>query len=51
MAQTQPDGYLALPATGKGPGILVLHAWWGLNDTIKGVCKRLAAEGFVAFAP
>ncbi|MCB0205013.1 MAG: dienelactone hydrolase family protein [Anaerolineae bacterium] len=51
MAVSQPDGYLALPAAGTGPGVLVLHAWWGLNDTIKGVCERLAAEGFVAFAP
>jgi carboxymethylenebutenolidase len=31
--------------------VLVLHAWWGLNDTIKGVCTRLAESGFVAFAP
>jgi carboxymethylenebutenolidase len=30
---------------------LVLHAWWGLNETIKSVCNRLAGEGFVAFAP
>ena len=51
MTQSQPDGFLAVPPTGKGPGVLVLHAWWGLNDTIKGVCDRLAGEGFVAFAP
>jgi carboxymethylenebutenolidase len=30
---------------------LVLHAWWGLNDTIKAFCTRLAGSGFVAFAP
>jgi carboxymethylenebutenolidase len=29
----------------------VLHAWWGLNDTFKAVCTRLAEAGFVAFAP
>jgi carboxymethylenebutenolidase len=46
-----PDGYLALPAAGTGQGVLVLHAWWGLNDTIKGVCDRLAEAGYVAFAP
>jgi carboxymethylenebutenolidase len=51
MAQTQPDGYLALPLTGSGPGVLVLHAWWGLNDTMKWICGRLAEAGFVAFAP
>lgn len=45
------DAYLALPHTGSGPGVLVLHAWWGLNDFFKQFCDRLAAEGFVAFAP
>lgn len=44
-------GYLALPERGEGPGVLVLHAWWGLNDTIRAVCTRLAEAGFVAFAP
>jgi carboxymethylenebutenolidase len=51
MAQHQPDGYLAVPPTGAGPGVLVLHAWWGLNDTLKAFCTRLAGSGFVAFAP
>src|SRR4051812_35519642 len=45
------QGYLAMPARGAGPGVLVLHAWWGLNDTIKAFCTRLAEAGFVAFAP
>src|SRR5881275_1250068 len=44
-------GYLAMPQRGEVPGVLVLHAWWGLNDTIKAFCTRLAGEGFVAFAP
>ena len=51
MIHHQPLGFLAVPATGNGPGVLVLHAWWGLNDTIKAFCTRLAASGFVAFAP
>jgi carboxymethylenebutenolidase len=51
MDHTQPDGFLAVSPTGKGPGVLVLHAWWGLNDTIKAFCKQLAESGFVAFAP
>ncbi len=51
MAHTQPDGFLALPPAGRGGGVLVLHAWWGLNDTIKAVCTRLADAGFTAFAP
>ena len=45
------QGYLALPRKGTGPGVLVLHAWWGLNDFFKGVSDRLATSGFVAFAP
>jgi carboxymethylenebutenolidase len=44
-------GYLAKPEGGEGPGVLVLHAWWGLNDTMRAVCTRLAEAGFVAFAP
>ena len=51
MTHSQPQGFLAVPSTGKGPGVLVLHAWWGLNDTFKAVCTRLAESGFVAFAP
>ncbi len=51
MAHPQPQGFLAVPPTGKGDGVLVLHAWWGLNDTIKAFCTRLAQAGFVAFAP
>src|SRR5512143_2365570 len=51
MTYLQPQGFLAVPPTGKGPCVLVLHAWWGLNDTIKAFCSRLAESGFVAFAP
>jgi carboxymethylenebutenolidase len=43
--------YLALPKGNTGPGVLVLHAWWGLNEVFKGLCDRLAAQGFVALAP
>ncbi len=45
------QGYLALPAAGTGYGVLVLHAWWGLTPIFTELCDRLAAEGFVAFAP
>lgn len=45
------DGYLALPPDESGSGVLVLHAWWGLNDFFVGLCDRLAGAGFVALAP
>jgi carboxymethylenebutenolidase len=48
---SQPDGYLVNPPTGKGPGVLVLHAWWGLNDTMKAYCDKLSGSGFTVFAP
>jgi carboxymethylenebutenolidase len=49
--QPAGTGYLALPDAGRGPGVLVLHAWWGLNDAVRDLCDRLAGEGFVALAP
>src|SRR5215210_937533 len=44
-------GYLAVPESGSGPGVIVLQEWWGLEDHIKGYCDRFAAEGFIALAP
>lgn len=51
MTINQPNGYLAVPPAGTGSPVLVLHAWWGLNNTIKTFSDRLAASGFLAFAP
>jgi len=48
---TTTSGYLATPATGPGPGVLVIQEWWGLVRHIKNVCDRFAAEGFTALAP
>jgi carboxymethylenebutenolidase len=44
-------GYLAVPESGRGAGVIVLQEWWGLVPHIKNVCERFAAEGFVALAP
>jgi carboxymethylenebutenolidase len=45
------EGYLSFPKEANAPGVIVLHAWWGLNSFFKGLCDKLASEGFVAFAP
>jgi carboxymethylenebutenolidase len=45
------EGHLALPANRRGPGVIVLHSWWGLTDATRGICHRLAKHGFVAIAP
>ena len=44
------NAYLAAPEKG-GPGVLVLHAWWGLKPFFKEVCDQLAEQGFTALAP
>jgi len=51
MPQELPKGYLAKPLEASGPGVLVLHAWWGLNDDVREACDKLAQEGFIAYAP
>ncbi|MCZ8155869.1 MAG: dienelactone hydrolase family protein [Leptospira sp.] len=46
------EGYMAVDKslTGKRPGVLVIHEWWGLNDYPKQRAKQLADLGYVAFA-
>ncbi len=44
-------GYLAEPAGAPRGNVIVIHEWWGLTDQIRGVCNRLAKEGFRALAP
>ena len=45
------QGYLALPASGSGPAVVVIQEWWGLVPHIEDLCERFAAEGFLAIAP
>ena len=47
----ETEGYLAKPASGTGPGVIVIQEWWGLVPHIKEICDRFAGEGFVALAP
>ncbi len=48
---TDGSGYLSVPESGSGPGVVVIQEWWGLNDQIKEVCDTFASDGFVALAP
>jgi carboxymethylenebutenolidase len=45
-------GYLAMPADAvePQPGVIMIHEWWGLNDNIRAMARRLAGEGFVVLA-
>jgi carboxymethylenebutenolidase len=45
------SGYLVKPASGSGPGVLVIQEWWGLDASVKEMTDRLGAAGFVALAP
>ena len=45
------EGYLAKPALGKGPAVVVIQEWWGLVPHVMDICDRFAKEGFVAVAP
>jgi carboxymethylenebutenolidase len=43
-------GYLARPAAPPRAALIVIHEWWGLNDNIREMARRLAAEGYLALA-
>lgn len=48
---TTLHGYLALPpGTGRGPAVLMIHEWWGLNNDTAALADALAADGFVVLA-
>ena len=44
--------YVAEPAgAGPHPAVIVVQEWWGLDDHIKDIARRFAAEGYFAVAP
>src|SRR5262245_11497275 len=45
------SGYLAKPASGSGPGVLLIQEWWGIDPSLKQTADRLASAGFVVLAP
>lgn len=45
------DGISGYLVAGDGPGIVVLHEWWGLVPHIEDVCDRFGRLGFTALAP
>ena len=46
------NGYYAYPEnmTEPLPGILAIHEWWGLNENIEAMARRLAGEGYQVLA-
>ena len=44
-------GWLSVPESGAGPGLVVMQEIFGITAYVKGVCDRLAGLGYVALAP
>ncbi|MGA2551127.1 MAG: dienelactone hydrolase family protein [Burkholderiaceae bacterium] len=44
-------GYLSLPPTGTGPGLVVIQEIWGVNEHIRAVADQYASDGYVVIAP
>jgi carboxymethylenebutenolidase len=50
-ASGDSDAYFAPARPAPGPPVLLLHPWWGLNQTIRDFADRLAGDGFTVMAP
>ncbi|RVU48513.1 hypothetical protein EA187_03495 [Lujinxingia sediminis] len=45
------EGYLATPENLEPiAGVVIVHEWWGLNDTIRAMAEQLASEGYAVLA-
>lgn len=51
MSAAGGQGYFISPEEGPGPGVLLLHSFWGLNRHTKDTANRLADSGFTVLAP
>lgn len=45
------SGYLSLPPTGRGPGIVLIQEIWGVNEHIRALADQYALDGYVVLAP
>jgi carboxymethylenebutenolidase len=45
------EAYCAVPDSGRGPGVLLFQEIFGINDNMRGLAEKLAAEGYVALVP
>lgn len=45
------SAYFVAPPDGPGPGVLLLHSWWGLTPFFRRLADRIADEGFTVLVP
>lgn len=50
-ANGDTTAYVAIPEESNGKSVILIQEWWGLNQHIKDIANRYAAEGFTAIAP
>jgi carboxymethylenebutenolidase len=51
MERRAGTGYYVEPPSGPGPGVLLLHSWWGLTDWFRGRADALADGGYSVLVP